>query len=286
MCMKQEIERAWTRRFWLHAACCAVALVLVIYPRPAHAAGVFLGFQADTLSVAPGATFTVELRTLQAGDAFNAFDASVLFDGSALTFVPLAPVSKQCGSLMTGACASTFHRFSAQPESLAITLVLLCNEVSVSDADVLYRVMFTAGNMPGWTRLRLGYNTQFYLGGTYLNRASARDMLVHIVDPPALGVGNPPRLPAAGIELGAPRPNPARGAEALIVSLSLQQADDVTLELLDTLGRRVAARPREYLAPGMNRVHWGVIGLAPGRYLLRARTGRGLAVTRSWVVLR
>ncbi len=280
-------KRGWSAGRTVVVAGVASLFMLAAAPRSAHAAGVFLGFQAETLSVATGATFSAELRTLRVGDAFNAFDAGVLYDGTALTFVPSAPVSKQRGLLMTNACAGTFHRFSAQPESLAITLVLLCNEAAVSSADVIYSVKFAAGNTPGWTRLRFGTNTQFFLGGDLVNRAGTREMVVRVGNAPlpVLGVGDRPGPSAGAIELAAPRPNPARTGDGVSVTLSLRQADDVTLELLDALGRRVAARPRERLAVGAHSVRWAVGGLAPGRYLLRARTARGPAVTRSWIVL-
>lgn len=282
----------WSRRSgWALAGGAVALMLLALSPRPAQAAGVFLGAQADTLTVAPGATFTVEMRTLQPGAAFNAFDIGLLYDGSKLTFVPASPVSTQRGALMTSACAATFHRFSAQPDSLAITMVLLCSDVSVSGADVLYKLKFTAGTTPGWTRLRYGKNTQFFLGGTFVGMASQRDVVIK-VGQPVLAVGDDAARPAPVLALLAPRPNPARSGQDLALDLVLRHDAEVTLELLDTLGRRVSARAAERFTAGPHRVAWAFDRLPPGRYLVRARqrsaagNEAGASVTRSWIVLR
>lgn len=260
--------------------------LLATTPLGARAAGVHLGGQADTLAVAPGATFTVELRTLQPGDAFNAFDIGLLYDSRMLAFTPTSPLSTQRGALMVSACASTFHRFSAQPESLAITLVMLCSDVTVSGADALYKVRFTAGSTPGWTRLRFGRNTQFFMGGTYVPLASAREVVVK-VGSPVLGVGEPAvARPGAALALAPPAPDPARAGQPLRVSFTLPVADDVAVDVLDAQGRRVAARAREHYAAGPQRVEWSPGSLPPGRYLVRVRTAHGPAATRGWVVLR
>ncbi|MEQ1831517.1 MAG: hypothetical protein ABL977_00575 [Candidatus Eisenbacteria bacterium] len=245
-----------------------------------------LGGQADTLVVAPGATFTVELRTLQPGDAFNAFDIGLLYDSRMVAFTPTSPLSTQRGALMVSACAATFHRFSAQPESLAITLVMLCSDATVSGADALYKVRFTAGATAGWTRLRFGRNTQFFMGGTYVPLARAREIVVKIGSP-VLGV-DAPGTPggAARVALAPPEPNPARAGQPLNVAFTLPGPDDVALELMDAQGRRVAERVSERFAGGAHRLAWAPGRVPPGRYVLRVRSAQGAGAARGWVVLR
>lgn len=261
-----------------------IALALATAP-PALAAGIHAGFQAETLAVAPGATFTAGIRSLESGAAFNAFDASVLFDPAQLTFVPTVPVASQRGPLMTDACTNTFHLFSAYPESLASTLVLLCNQTSVTGPGTIYRVQFRAGNVPAMTLLRFGANTRFYLGGTVAGPLETREMVVRIGDPGPVGVPEPAGTPR-GLVLTPPSPNPSSGGRGLEMSFGLPRDDRVGVDLLDAQGRRVAWRDWEPFGPGVHRIRWSPPGLPPGRYLLRLRTAGAGEATHGWVLLR
>ena len=261
------------------------ALALLVAPHRAQAAGVTLGFQADTLLVAPGGTLVAELTVPVAGAEFNAFDAAVRFDPAWLTFLPTVPLADQRGPLMTATCTNTYHLFEARPDSLAITLVLLCGHQSRTGPGVIYRVQFTASTTPGWTRLRLGPSTQFYLAGSYVNPLIAREAVVKIGNPPPVAVGDRPPAAVPGLALAAPQPNPARGAHGVTLRFELAGPDDVGFDLLDALGRRVASRPAERFGAGSHVLVWEPGALAAGRYLLRARGAAGRTAARGWVVL-
>jgi hypothetical protein len=261
------------------------ALALLLAPLRAEAAGVTLGFQDDTLLVAPGGTLIADLTVPFTGAAFNAFDASVRFDPAWLTFLPTVPVNDQRGPLMTTGCSNTYHLFSAQPDSLAITLVLLCGGQSRTGPGVIYRVKFTASTTPGWTRLRFGPFTQFYFAGSYVNPLIASEAVVKIGNPPPVAVDDRPPVAVPGLSLAPPQPNPARGARGVTLRFELAGPDDVGFDLLDALGRRVASRPAERFGAGSHALVWEPGALAAGRYLLRARGANGRLAARGWVVL-
>lgn len=150
---------------------------------PAAAAGVTAGFQQPFLQVAPGDTFQVQIVVPVAGDPFNAFDAPIRFDPAQLTFVPTSPLANQRGALMTSACSNTFHLFNARPDSLQITLSLLCNQVFVIGPGVVYQVRFRAPLTPGITTLTLGPSTAFYNAGFKVLPLVKTGMTVQIGDP-------------------------------------------------------------------------------------------------------
>jgi hypothetical protein len=86
------------------------------------------------------------------------------------------------------------------------------------------------------------------------------------------------------LALGAVFPNPAHGMD-FVANLVLPSADPAQLELLDVMGRRVAARDLGALGAGRHSVELdGGVQLAPGVYMLRL-TQAGLArVTRVTIV--
>ncbi|MBI5709406.1 MAG: VCBS repeat-containing protein [Candidatus Eisenbacteria bacterium] len=85
-----------------------------------------------------------------------------------------------------------------------------------------------------------------------------------------------PRAERAGLALAGLRPNPAR--EALSVSLSVLPGAPATLELLDLAGRRVRALDLGVRGPGFHTVELAGLGtLRPGVYLVRlTQSGRSL----------
>lgn len=254
---------------------------------PARAAQFTVAGAADTVAVSPGQTFTLDLVVRVAGPAFNAFDLDVLFDPTRLTNSPMSPLSAQRGPLMTSACTSSqpFHIFSATPDSLVCTMVILCNGVTVTGPGTIYRVQFTAFNGNAWTTVTFGAGTTFYNGGPRVDTLVTRPIVVKIGNPPVLDAGGPRSRPMSP-ELDPVSPNPGRRPGALAVSFRLPRADDAQVTLLDPQGRVVAASPRARHEAGARQVALPLPPLRPGRYTLVLRTGGGEVRTRPWVVLR
>ena len=82
--------------------------------------------------------------------------------------------------------------------------------------------------------------------------------------------------------LSAPRPNPTLGGAAF--TLSLDRAQPVQIEVVDTLGRRVAlVQPSTEMAAGDHQVRWDG-SAAPGLYFVRATAGGRVATQATTVV--
>lgn len=98
-------------------------------------------------------------------------------------------------------------------------------------------------------------------------------------------------LPVAGVAPTAARfslrlagANPARAGAPLALALESPLAQDVTLELFDVAGRRVADRRLVRAAAGPQGIAWPAGDLRPGLYLLRARAAVGGAASLRVVV--
>jgi hypothetical protein len=247
-----------------------------------RAAGVHCRPEPVSINVNPGDTIAVALNVFQADAAFNAFDASLRFDPSRLTFVPAANPATQRGELMTSACANTFHLFSAAPDSLAITLSLLCANVSVTGPGVIYRVKFLAGSSPGTTTISFGPSTQFYNAGLFVNPLDTQPMTICITNC-TTDVGT---SRGRSLELEAPSPNPVGCGAAGVFRFALPREDAVTLELFDLQGRRVAGREAQSFPAGANQIAWYAPRVAPGLYVVRLNTRSGESARRLWTLLR
>lgn len=82
--------------------------------------------------------------------------------------------------------------------------------------------------------------------------------------------------------LSAPRPNPTLGGAAF--TLSLDRAQPVQIEVVDTLGRRVAlVQPSTEMTAGDHQVRWDGAA-APGLYFVRATAGGRVATQATTVV--
>ena len=261
----------------------AAALAGVLLWCGAANADIFAGFSDSTLSVAPGDTFTVYVQVLQAGAQFNAFDASIRFDPGKLTFEPTSPVSQQRGPLMMAACSNTFHNFSAvASDSLKITLSLLCSNTFVTGPGTIYRVRFRASTTPGVTTLTFGPYTEFYRAGLFARPVFKRPLQITIGTP--AGVPERPTIP--GLAFATPAPNPRRGSSASVLDFTLPIADVVSIDVVDLLGRRAAAREPERFESGRHRLSWSPPALPPGEYLVRLHARSSGDVVRKWTVLR
>ena len=252
-------------------------------PRAA-AADVFVGFSPSTMTVSPGDTFVVTVAIPFASAEFNAFDASVRFDSSRVTFVPMASLADQRGPLMTNACSNTFHLFNDTPDSLKITLSLLCSNTFVTGPGNIYQVKFKAGFTSGTTTISLGPYTEFYRAGLFARPLFKQDLTVTIGSGPT-GVGDPD----AGVRrmhFAPPAPNPRRGTGAVMLDFALPTADHVAFDVLDLQGRRVAGRESQSLTAGRHHLAWTPPALPSGDYFVRLRTLANGSMTRRWAVLR
>ena len=108
----------------------------------------------------------------------------------------------------------------------------------------------------------------------------AGDRFAVRVTPPAATSAEPGAEPFA---VGAVAPNPASGAAAITVTLA--EAADVRVEVLDALGRRVATAHEGPLGGGTHTVALATAGLAPGAYVVRV-VGAGEAAARRFTIAR
>ncbi len=243
----------------------SLALSLALAPVGTPAAGVLLAVSPDTLTVAPGATFTMELRVPVAGSLFNGYDAVVEYDPAVLTFLPRSPLALQEGPDMKLACGNTFHYFRAAGDSLSVSHSLLCANLFLSGPAHVYSLDFRAPLTPGSTHVRLR-RAQFYNAGTYVSPTLTADAVVSWGG--TLGVE--PALPAAPTL--AVRSNPSRGTQWL--DLASPRAGVQQLVLYDVSGRLVRRLCDGAWPAGARAVAWDGLDEAgrpapPGVYLAR-----------------
>lgn len=253
-------------RYRMRLASPVLALVCALATAGAARADVRIAVSPESLAVSPGDTFTLELRVPVAGSAFNGYDAIVEYDPAALTFLPTSPLSLQEGPDMRNACGNTFHVFSAAADSLSISHVLLCANISLTGPSHLYTLRFRASSSPTTTRVRLR-RAQFYRAGTYVNPAVTSHAQVSwgVV----VGVGEP--APAPGLRLVA-RANPARGEQWL--DLASPEAGEQRVAIYDAAGRSVRLLDHGHRPSGPRVMSWDGRGddgcrVPPGLYLVR-----------------
>jgi hypothetical protein len=215
----------------------------------AGAQGVHVAIIPAVSQVEPGAVFDLELRVTEAGSAFNGFDAVIGYDPAALTLIPLSPTSQQQGTLMTGACGNTFHRFTPGSGSVSIASVLLCSGVSVTGPGQIYRLRFQASTTAQHTAVQFLPGLQFYNAGLFVNPAISSNAVVTIgtptnaVDPP-LGAGT------LALRVS---PNPARGQVAF--AIEADRTGPLRLSIVDVRGR-VVRRFEDTLSTPATTVRW------------------------------
>jgi flagellar hook capping protein FlgD/cohesin domain-containing protein len=257
----------------------AVALALALTAlAPAAWAGVTVALDPATQTVAPGAEFDLVILVTQSGSAFNAFDAVIGFDPAALTPVPRSPLSLQEGALMTGACGSTFHRFTQDTDRLTINESLLCNGQSLTGPGEIYRLRFRASNTPQTTQVSFLSGLEFYNAGLYVTPVSSSDATVTIGN---VGVGDP-GASARGLRVRA-APNPAGGSTTLRIESDRAGRQEVLV--LDALGRVVRKLESGVFAPGPRAISWNRRSdagarLGAGLYTVEVRSPGRLARTR------
>jgi hypothetical protein len=233
-----------------------------------------VALQPDAGIVVPGATFDVYLRVTQAGSAFNGFDAIVGYDPAALTPIPLAPISLQEGALMKNACGSRFHRFRASGDRDSVTLVLLCNGVTVAGTGDLYRFRFQASNTPQLAHLTFLPGLKFYDAGVAVLPVTATGATVQIgpnvdVEEGFLAV----RAPSMRVV-----PNPSGAMTRFMIRTPAFAGVDV--QIFDIGGRLVRRFERPGAASGQIELVWDGQSddggrVSPGLYLARLGAAGG-----------
>lgn len=259
---------------------CAAALARV---PAAHAAVSVALMPADT-AVAPGTSVELALEVTAAGSPFNGFEIVVGYDAAGLTFEPLDPIMLQQGCLMTGgcsaACGTTFHLFEAAGDSLTITDILLCDQVSLTGPGRLYHLRFQASNTPQVTEVRIRSAT-FYDGGVFVGPVVTADAIVRIDAVLAVDDAGP-----AGFTL-RPEPNPARGP--IHFSIGAPADGLQRLEAFDAGGRLVRRIESAWHPAGARRARWDGLDEAgrsvpPGVYVVVLRSGGETARARVAIV--
>jgi hypothetical protein len=201
-----------------------------------------------TMNVAPGDSVLLELYVTEAGAQFNAYETIVEYDTTALVFLPMSPTSLQEGTLMKGACGSTFHIFKSSADSLSISHSLLCAGISLTGPGQLYKLRFRAREVVTgtWVRIR---RIQFYDAGPMVKPAYRTDAFIVIG-----GAVDAPAAPGpAGLSL-AVRPNPCRSGTTFVVEADRE--GEQRLEVFDVAGRAVRTLVRGRFAAGGRRVVW------------------------------
>lgn len=229
----------------------AVLLILclsAIVASPSRA-DVRVAVSPETLSVAPGATFTLELAVPVAGSAFNGYDAVIEYDPSKLTYLPTSPPSLQEGTSMRAACTgSNWLVFRSGGDSITISHVLMCANATLTGPAQLTVLRFRASTTPGatWVRLR---SAQFYAGGLYVNPSITSDALVHW----GATLDVPPETPSGTMGIRV-RNNPCRGVQWIDATCPVE--GDQQLVVFDTAGRAVRRLDAGHRPSGVRAVSW------------------------------
>ena len=110
---------------------------------------------------------------------------------------------------------------------------------------------------------------------------TADQVQVAIPNPAAVGVE-----PFVGSEplVGAPYPNPSRGA--VTFSLQLPRTEAIRLTLFDIGGRMVSRLPAEEIQGGSRLLTWNPHGVESGVYFLRVESSSGIQETRQITMIR
>jgi hypothetical protein len=263
----------------------AAVLACALAAATAAAQGVTVALTPNGQQVAPGATLTLDLTVTRAGLPFNGFDAVIGYDPAALTLLPMSPTSLQQGTLMTGACGNTFHRFRQGASTDTISDVLLCNGVSLTGPGQIYRLQFRASTTPQVTMVRFLPGLQFYDGGLYVNPAFSTDAIIGIGMPPLIGVGPGSSPQSLALRI---TPNPAR--DGALFTLEADRAGVLKVGVFDVRGRLVRRFEDSLSIAGERTIAWdgrdaAGRAVAPGVYLVRLEVA-GRAVSGRVTVIR
>jgi hypothetical protein len=238
--MKRHVSKHHGLRF-------AFVLAFLLPGAPAFGQGIHVDLLPAVSQIAQGDTLTLEMTVAAPSDSFNAFDATLTFDDSLLTFIPLS-TSEREGPLMTSACANRFRIFNQQGGDISLTLSLLCAGVKVAGPGVIFRFRFQAA-VPGPVQTVVHIaSMRFADEGIYVNPVTYSDATVSIGSTTGLPDGARRHRP----ELRA-FPNPFRTATEITFTPATDGAARV--EIFSVSGRSVrvlfegpmlANEPRQY----------------------------------------
>ena len=272
-----------TRSSYLFAT--AAVMVCAFSAAPAGAQGISVALTPAGQQVAPGATFTLDITVPNTGSSFNGFDAVIGYDPAALTLLPASPTSLQQGTLMTGACGNTFHRFREGASTDTIADVLLCGGISLTGPGQLYRLQFRASTTAQVTAVRFQPGLQFYNVGLYVNPVHSSDAMIGIGMPPPVGVAPGATVMPLGLRI---TPNPARSGA--MFTLESDRAGPQKVGVFDVQGRQVRMYEDSETVAGTRHLAWDGLddagrAVAPGIYLVTFEVA-GRAVSNRLALIR
>jgi FlgD Ig-like domain/Cohesin domain len=242
-----------TMIFTLHEARAAVSVALV----------------PSTTTVSPGTTFELSIRVTQAGSSFNAYQAIVHYDPTAVTFIPASPLSLQEGSYMTQACGETFHWFTSGTTEVGMVHSILCAGMSLTGPGELYVMHFEATGTPQTTPITFSM-VEFANAGDTVSPVNMINTSI-IISPSSDTEGAPPSRTALRI---APNPfNPST-----VIQVGSEHAGRQSLEVYSPSGHLVRVLQDGYFPAGSRQVMWDGrqddgTRLASGVYIVRLRSG-------------
>ncbi len=225
------------------AVCAGFLCALLAAASTARATGVQIAIEPETLQVAPGDTFTVQLRVPVAGSAINGYSATIEFDPAALKFVPQNQAAQE-GALLRDSCFShnVYFTFSSEADSMMALEIMLGNGCATSGPGTLLKLRFTALAASGLTYIRVR-RVVFYNDGIYVLPVAHNDARVLIgallSAPPAPRAAPGPRFWAD--------PNPSRGVVTFRSDVALRGSPEI---VICDVGGRVVRRSR--CLPGTN----------------------------------
>lgn len=239
------------------------------------ASGVKIALMPAGQTVSPGSDFYLDLVVTEPSEPYNAWEATLVFDPAALTYVPVVPTSAQQGCLMTGdcsnACGSTFLQLKHGQDSVYVIDGITCFQTFISAPGQLFRLHFRASTTTQQTNVSLR-NLRFADGVRYLSPVTSSAAQI--------GIGQPvtavdPGSSSAGLRLSA-APNPARGSVTFALASELSGEQEIAVH--DVQGRTVRVLTRSWQAAGARQIVWdgrNEFGsrLAPGVYLVTLRVG-------------
>jgi len=266
----------------MQSACgwCALLVSVLMLSMATPALAIDVQFDPATKVVDLDEVFDYDIFVPASSDTFNAFEFTIVYDPTKLTFIPRSPLSLQVGPLMSSACLNGFHLFSADGDTIRITYSLLCAGARVTGPGVIYRLRFRAPSTPVVTDIRF-VKARFANAGILLSPVVTPAGLVQAGDVTAV-----PECPRSGVTALSPAaPNPFRASSSL--SFTAGATGPVRLAVFAPDGREVRTLFDGRLEANGSRVStWDGrddrgIRVPAGVYFIRLSTGDGTRATKA-----